>query len=1182
MIGDIIVVVVCLGLIFLFRELDKQNNALAKVKKFADKAILDIGEYFKSQSTEIKNSSIELDVKQSQAVAAVKRLEESALEFNKKNAELSQKIALVNQLENRLNTYDVSLKDLFGMTERVEENLDRIRKHSNFVSKISQKIESYEKQLANIEKSIPSIIDELRVQNDEKINVIGLDFQSWVEQRSVDLQILADDSVGKNELLLDEIKQVYANTVTQAENNANTVEEKLYEKLRTDANERAQEFEEYLNRNSQDLKDYLEREQSQLEKAVVVQRQDFEQQLVNSLETVSAKQDDLIEEKMREKQELVSETLEKMVSDFNVNLANTSDSLTAEIAQQEQNLENVMQKSADAENRIVNAYNGVEVKLQQLAENANAEIAKQRAEMVQFEKNFEKMQELIASMDESVVEKQKSTQEIISGLQDFVDKKCEVFRNNLDSSIVDLKGEVSAIQKQVVKENNQKSIEFFASLEDQINTAKNDVEYKLEKINNVGNEVDKLEENLRRLMQVAEQNVYADFGRFRDETKETQSSFEKETNDAYNVIKTMLDTIDTELNELKTIASQNVSEKLNLFESDFYNDLTKRGNTISNELFDWKQGFDEKLSELNINLETEKHTIESSFADTMKENLLTLQQHFKDQIAKIEDNFVKSEQDYAAHSKNIESTMHSFIDSQRDEIEKARLAANEQFAADYDMYRASSGEKLKRFEREIENNILQIEQSVNSVQEETSAQLEGLRSNITSWRQRLDVQFQENKDIYSEKFESLQKNADDRLSQIEEIFEADVLKFASLAKEEKSDITSEIDNLKVETKKSITHYESRSIEMVDEFKKSYEAMLLETQKRISGENSESEKKLRDLRNLVQEVKQESEEMQENVVLKIQNEANHLQLSVDTIDNQLQHFVAQTNLIEKAEAMRADLENQMAEIRLQLNKFENFRQVTDRIEGQLAKIRNLDDETIARMEKIDADRSKLDTLESDFNELILLSNSMEQKINELRTNSDDLQLFQVEVKRYKENLDSVSARYERFEKKNDVLDQTIKDVDQMFENLRDLENRLDTCKKDTETIPQTVASLRTDISEVLTNSRSINEVVEKINELDSKLADVNVHVENVQKARDMMIKIEARLTEITNDAKDQINLYKTVKSGGKREPGAPPIAVRENVIKLARQGWTSEQIADSLKLARGEVELILDFHSGDVH
>jgi len=43
-------------------------------------------------------------------------------------------------------------------------------------------------------------------------------------------------------------------------------------------------------------------------------------------------------------------------------------------------------------------------------------------------------------------------------------------------------------------------------------------------------------------------------------------------------------------------------------------------------------------------------------------------------------------------------------------------------------------------------------------------------------------------------------------------------------------------------------------------------------------------------------------------------------------------------------------------------------------------------------------------------------------------------------------------------------------------------------------------------------------------------------------------------------------------------GAPPPQTRDNVIRLKAKGWTTEEIANSLNLSRGEVELILEVSS----
>ena len=70
-------------------------------------------------------------------------------------------------------------------------------------------------------------------------------------------------------------------------------------------------------------------------------------------------------------------------------------------------------------------------------------------------------------------------------------------------------------------------------------------------------------------------------------------------------------------------------------------------------------------------------------------------------------------------------------------------------------------------------------------------------------------------------------------------------------------------------------------------------------------------------------------------------------------------------------------------------------------------------------------------------------------------------------------------------------------------------------------------------------------------------------------------------EVSKDAQGQVKLFQDLVRADKQrkagsETGAPPLGVRENIIKLAHQGWKPEEISRSLNIALGEVELILDY------
>ena len=290
-------------------------------------------------------------------------------------------------------------------------------------------------------------------------------------------------------------------------------------------------------------------------------------------------------------------------------------------------------------------------------------------------------------------------------------------------------------------------------------------------------------------------------------------------------------------------------------------------------------------------------------------------------------------------------------------------------------------------------------------------------------------------------------------------------------------------------------------------------------------------------------------------------------------------MAQTQLVEKTTEMKNQLENQMNELRDHISRFDNFKQITDSIEMQFGKMRKIDEEITAKVQQFAAGKNKIDDMEKDFGRLMGLSSSMDQKILELKNTSDDLQILQGEVRRFQETLGDISVRYDRLEKKNIVLDQTIEGVDRTFDELRELEQRLGECSQQTLEMPAAVDTLRADLDSLMEKSGRINDLVDKLNNLDGILAETDKRIEKVDTACSWITKTEVRLGEMKKEALEQVNLLGALVKdrGKKKDAGAPPIAVRESVIKLAHQGWKVEQIASSLNVTIGEVELILDFY-----
>ena len=96
------------------------------------------------------------------------------------------------------------------------------------------------------------------------------------------------------------------------------------------------------------------------------------------------------------------------------------------------------------------------------------------------------------------------------------------------------------------------------------------------------------------------------------------------------------------------------------------------------------------------------------------------------------------------------------------------------------------------------------------------------------------------------------------------------------------------------------------------------------------------------------------------------------------------------------------------------------------------------------------------------------------------------------------------------------------------------------------------------------------------------------------AREWLARTETELQALDKDAQTQLRLTRSLldREGGKiaagakasadkaGAKGAPPPRDRDNIIKLRRQGWTVEEIARTMDISKGEVELVLELNPKD--
>ncbi|MDC7124069.1 MAG: hypothetical protein PQJ46_00780, partial [Spirochaetales bacterium] len=312
--------------------------------------------------------------------------------------------------------------------------------------------------------------------------------------------------------------------------------------------------------------------------------------------------------------------------------------------------------------------------------------------------------------------------------------------------------------------------------------------------------------------------------------------------------------------------------------------------------------------------------------------------------------------------------------------------------------------------------------------------------------------------------------------------------------------------------------------------------------------------------------------------KIEERTRELSFNVSEIETQQKNFLEQTKIFERADSMKDALENNVADLQGEIVRVGKQASQIYEAEKKFLSIKKLGEDVSAKLAEFQVERRRIDELESDFQRLMTISQSVDMKLNQVVAADDSLQIVQAKLKELDGLQKEIEGRYERLQKKEVIVDSTIDGVDRSFQQLNDLDHMISVVSERSEPLSTRIDELVRRVDFLSKNKKQIDTTVSYVENIDTTLEDLEERIDKMQKAREWLAGTETRLEEVNKQAQEQVKLLGTLVKGSEsksRGTGAPSLEVRDVVIKLAHQGWTVEQIAKSTKLARGEVELILE-------
>ncbi|MAG34628.1 MAG: hypothetical protein CL878_00030 [Dehalococcoidia bacterium] len=330
------------------------------------------------------------------------------------------------------------------------------------------------------------------------------------------------------------------------------------------------------------------------------------------------------------------------------------------------------------------------------------------------------------------------------------------------------------------------------------------------------------------------------------------------------------------------------------------------------------------------------------------------------------------------------------------------------------------------------------------------------------------------------------------------------------------------------------------------------------------------------------MKREAESEHAQLLARLQAEAKSLGDDVATADRRLKGFADQTRLFERADSLRAELEQRTEDLERRITGIQQQQESLDQLQTDIAGARKIGDDVAAKLSRFQAEKRRIEAMEGDFRKLISVSREIDSKLGNIESSKDSLQEIQLKIRELQELEEAVESDYERLEKRRDVIDTTASDVDRSFERIGELQSSLtESLAPGIDRAAGQLQEIQGQIATLASGKDRAERAMKVLSKMDTTMNDLETRMEQMHQARDWLARTETRFEEITQQAQEQVDLLETLtkrelaESGDDDAGGAPPAAKRDTVVKLARNSWSVGEIAKATRLSRGEVELILE-------
>ncbi len=1120
--------------ILLLRRFDRKNINLRKFKNVIERGEKELSEVVIQKKEELKDNTTKFNLLIFDVEKYMKSLK---MELD----QVKSSVIHIQENRERFGQIEIQLADLEKVTHSIQMHLSSINGFLANADANHKKIQKMQEYIKKIDK--------------HSIKMMKI-FQEELENKSKEASLSMENRIKEYYQVLDDYQKEIREKTLFRQNQLNEDVMKKYEDLESSLNLSAEKLsanlQEKMEEHQKTVDDFTERGyslQQNLEATIPKMLSRIEEDVTSKI---------LANEKRLENLNINIDSTEKDIQsklnfieqEVSIQKKSIFDEFSKEMSSLKSKFQNIDQDVTNKKDEIYGMFQNTTEQIEEAWGNAREDIQKHLKDIreeVEEQKEFllDRISKDIFKINEDIElsEKKSVTQrnEMLEMEENF-HGKLECIRDELEvqkkSLFEGLFEEASSIREEIQKFDLDAMTKKDKMLQD-VRKEASQIEKKLEEFNHAYMQN---KENFAKELADYQGELHQKFNTLYLDSKQdienvmdqSQKKIYEKLEDLYMTSQEKIDGSLKRLNEKEI----DIKQLVKLCESDFKSmnsNITEMLQKSKGELEEQRGDILKKTEQsLQVILEEYKNKIKYEVGQ-MNDKAISLKHSAETWESRLESLSIETKE--VVHKGRID------LENQRVEIIESSEKALMQVLSEY---KIKVEDRHKQINADISvqtDQFLKLQQELELKQASFLEDSQGIRENLENAL----------KTASEQKLNSFEQNAEKKAANFTKKFKEISEKNIHQIKQQIEKVSKSFHDIQEETRNNLKVFQKQQIELMAS---------------IRDENVKTSKELKFVQEALQNVKQETNiiELSRERVQEIKDVINDLAINVDHANKKNSDLKEFSNKVNELKNARLQLDSELSawsQKQKTLNQIEQklslVVQLKDELEAKsesMLKLQSMVEGILATEKQLDGQRDKMDSILEEFvNQRNLVESAIvsldergngfkdiSQKVSEL---DQFLKKMEIKSQNIQSNMQSLSGQLFNLEEKKSEVES----VKEKFSQIEDLIEDIDRRKKQIEMLRHKYEDLKTSMNSDLTEMEKIeNNAEEKVKKL-------------------------SEFTNAIDDTMKNISLNKDVKDLKKLSDHKKDV-----VVRLGQMGWTSEEIADKIKMDTATVQTILSTFS----